>query len=298
MISKGILLFIIMTVASLYAQVKMPPGSGQYLQLYRHYDKLYEDAAKLSLQPEYNEKTEEKEIGLNRRALEGFRSILDDMEIQGNDSLAFHTNFRIGTLEHYFDSLEAARHSYAKAITLKSRLPQLQDSFLFRPYLFTGSILYSLNQFDSALFYYKKAEAVAASYDRPLLEANRLYNTLGALYYETGNYRQANNYFEKAIAILQPGDPSYEALLVNYKINQAATLNKLDEFNKAYSIYRQILPLNINRNEILHNTGTVNLNLDSFSEAVSYFKKVRYNSSRNVRLFNDLGYAYLKLEML
>src|SRR5688572_15254803 len=173
MISKGILLFFIMTVACLYAQVRMPPGNRQYLKLYQHYDKLYEDAAKLSLQAYYNEETEEKELRLNRNALEGFRSILDEIEEQGDDSLAFHCNFRIGTLEHYFDSLEAARHSYAKAISFKSRLPQLQDSFLFRPYLFTGSILYSLNQFDSALFYYKKAEAVAASYDRPLRSEER-----------------------------------------------------------------------------------------------------------------------------
>ena len=47
------------------------------------------------------------------------------------------------------------------------------------------------------LLNYKKAEQVASFYTVTLSGSNRLYNTLGALYYETGNYRQAKNYFEK-----------------------------------------------------------------------------------------------------
>jgi tetratricopeptide (TPR) repeat protein len=72
--------------------------------------------------------------------------------------------------------------------------------------LYTGAIYYSRLQFDSASFYYKKAEKINDQYEKPLAESQRLYNRLGVMNYETGNYRQAKNYFEKAIEIAKKSE--------------------------------------------------------------------------------------------
>jgi CHAT domain-containing protein/Flp pilus assembly protein TadD len=266
-----------------------------YLSEYLRYDLIYHDAEKLSFKPGYNKKTEELEAGMNKVALDGFIRLLSSIEKKRDDSLAFHCYFKIGTLYHYFDSLDDAQRSYQKAIEIKSRLPRVPDSFLFKPVLFSGSIYYNFNQFDSAMSQYKQAEKIAEKYNLSLNETNRLYNTLGALYYETGNYRQAKNYFEKSIALLSNSDPSFKALLVNYKINLASTLNKLEDFDKAETIYSEILVYNINRDEILHNLGAINLNLGASQKAINYFRKVRYNNNRSIRLYNDMALAYSNL---
>ena len=137
---------------------------------------------------------------------------------------------------------------YRAAIDLKYKSSGLPDSLLFKPYLFTGSLLYSHNKFDSAMHYYKLAENVLLKYNNRLQEKERLYNTLGAMYYETGNYRLARNYLLKAIEVLQPNHPFYKELLVNYKINLASVLNKLEDYDEANSIYQQLLQTNINTN--------------------------------------------------
>jgi len=266
-----------------------------YLNKYLEADNLYHKAGQLSSQENYTAKTEVQETAMNRQALTSFKELLPAIEKAGDDSLAFHCYYRIGVLEHYFDSLEAAKLAYSKAIGLKTKLPSLPDSFLFKLHLFVGGILYNSNQFDSALFNYKKAEQIAGEYTRALDGATRLYNTLGAMYYETGNFRQAKNYFEKAIELLDPKEPSYKDLLVNYKINLAATLTRLEEFEAANAMYQSILPFAINTNDILHNIGTVNFKINNSLKAIGYFKQVVYTNNRNVRLLNDIGQAYTSL---
>ena len=97
--------------------------------------------------------------------------------------------------------------------------------------------------------------------------------------------------------MLPVNDPYYKGLLVNYKINLASTHTKLEEFDEANSIYQSLLPLAINRNEILHNTGTIYLNLGATRKAINYFRQVQYTNDKRIRLYNDLGYAYLNLQM-
>ena len=49
------------------------------------------------------------------------------------------------------------------------------------------------------------------------------------MYYETGNYRQARNYFEKAILLTSPAAKRSGKY---YKINIASLLVKLEEFDQ------------------------------------------------------------------
>lgn len=263
---------------------------NSYLKGYLSADRLFLDAEKLSLQKNYNE---DKEAEMNSRALSGFQQIIPDVRKAGDDSLAFFCHFKTGLLLHYFDSLRSAKSEYLEAIAIKDRTPIITDSFLFQPFLFTGRIYYSLNQFDSAYTFFKKAEAITEKYTASLSKEQRLYNSLGSMHYETGNYKQAKNYFEKAVTLLSPNDPFYRDFFVNYKNNIAASLLKLEKLKEADSIYQSLLPFKINTNEILQNIGSINLNLGNGEKAISYFKKVRYNSSLNILLYNKMSKAYM-----
>ncbi|HET9744680.1 MAG TPA: CHAT domain-containing protein [Chitinophagaceae bacterium] len=267
---------------------------GALLTLYRHADRLYREGEEIVNRKDY---TEQKEEQLNRDALTAFRTLKTHLEKTDPsfDSLSFFVNFKIGVLEHYFDNLIEAKQHYIHAIELKKNLPTLADSFLFKPYLYTGIILYIENLFDSSLAIYKKAENIASSYRVLLQETERLYNTLGALYYETGNYRQAKNYIEKSLSLIPKSNPYYKQLVVNYKINLASILTKLEEFDEASRIYREIVQLDINRDIVMHNTGVINLRLGAINKALEYFQKVHYTDNRKARLYNDIATAYLNI---
>ncbi|MGH2553014.1 MAG: tetratricopeptide repeat protein, partial [Chitinophagaceae bacterium] len=183
---------------------------------FRNAEKIFQEAEKLFLQAKDNEhllaKADEKYTG----ALLSFRKVITDAEKTGNDSLLFFSRCRAGLIAYYLNDPETAKNEYISAIGIKQRLPAVADSLLFIPYLYTGSIYYSQTLIDSSLLYYKKAEAINDQFKVPLNGSERLYNRLGVIYYENGNYRKAGNYFEKAITLTSQADTG---LLINYKMN-------------------------------------------------------------------------------
>ncbi len=262
-----------------------------FLNEYKKADSLYVLAEKLSLRPDYNDATEAQESKLNETALKEFQRIISRSEKYGNDSLRFQLFYKTGVLEHYFDSIDKAKLYYEKALALQLKKP-LADSFFFKPHIFIGGIFYRENKFDSALLHYKAAEKIAQQYTVSLEESNRLYNTMGSMYYETGNYYQAKNYFEKAITLLNNKQGSYKDIFVNYKINLASTLNRLELFVSALNIYNEILSYNVSTPEILFSIGLVKQKLHLYNEALQYFRQVNFTGTKKINLLNEMGLAH------
>ena len=223
---------------------------------YAEADAVYRRALKIGSSSNPDEKEEER---LNRIALEKFQLLIKHLQAGPVtlDSLKFFALLKSGELSHYFDELTDALHSYQSAIATKSQLKNLPDSFLFKPYLFSGNILYRKNDFDSAFFYFKKAESILESYSLQLSEGERLFNVLGVLYYQSGNYRQAKNYFRKAAELLPTTHPYYRDLFVNYNIKFASVLVKLQLYDSAYALYKKLLPFEEHANEIHNNIGLI-----------------------------------------
>lgn len=260
-------------------------------------DHFYSEAAKLSAAADFDDAAVARQENLNKKALVIFKQLISATPAGINDSLLFQCNLKAGLLLHYFDSLPQARLYYLQAISFRDKLPALPDSFFFKPYLFTGSIFYSSNQFDSALIFYKKAEEVASHYNHPLQEAERLYNQMGVMYYEAGNYRLANDYFKKAISLLSPANSSYQNLLINYKMNIASIMIKLEEYGKADTVFKTILPFQEHLNEINHNLGIIQLRTENYAQALTDFKKVNYNNSpKNIELYYNMAEAFSGLQ--
>lgn len=260
---------------------------------YAYADKIFHQAEELSDKAGDNELLQQKADSLYLKANIAFTRLIPLAEKEKNDSLGFFIRLRAGFILNYFDSLTAAKAAYLEAIALKQNLPAIADSFLFIPYLYTGGIYYTQNQFDSALLCYKKAEAINDSYKKLLPESERLYNRMGIMYYETGNYRQASNYFEKAVSLTNPADID---LLVNYKINIASMLLKQEQFRRAQSVYEELLSYDIYTDEINHNLGITLFRQQEYKKAIDYFRKVNYSTSKkSVDLFYNYAMAWSAL---
>ena len=263
---------------------------------YNSANNIYQLAEKLSVAAGDSEELQVIADEKYQEALVAFTNLLPELDKAGIDSLAFRVRIKTGFIHYYLDSTHAAKKDYLAVIAFKKKLPAIADSFLFIPFLYTGSIYYNENQFDSALFYYNKAAQLNDTYQQPLRESNRLYNKLGAMYYETGNYRQARNYFEKAITLTNPAE---KELINNYKINIASLLVKLGEFDVAKQYYESLLPSLVFENEIYHNLGIISSRLKEYNKAIEYLGKVNYtNNKKNIDLFYNFGVAFAELNMI
>lgn len=268
------------------------PTYKTLLGLYTDAQRDYDSATLISHRIIYGPEEEQWEEALNASALKKFQRLFVQLPRDPwFDSLRFFTAFKVGELQHYFENYADAVSFYQTAIQVK-KSAQLPDTLFFKPYLYAGIIYYNQNKFDSALQFFRVAESLQKKYNNRLQEGERLYNIVGVLYYERGNYRQAENYFQKAIEVLPPQHEAYKNLYVNYHINLAQIYLKLEDYDKANSIYQKLLPLNIMTNEIYHNIGSLNLSLGAATKALAYFRKVGMPYNKAVRLYNSMGNAF------
>ncbi len=284
---------LLLVVLALTLSQPSPVPESDYRTLYLSAEKDYLDAELLPLQKNYSE---EKEEALNRTALSKFLKVISFFESQRLDSISVLTQLRIGSIYHYLDSLEPAKEYYLKAIRTGEKASHLADSFLFKPCLYTGTVYYSLHVYDSAVYYYKKAEDISEKYTRPLSDQQRLFNQLGLIHYETGNYKQAKNYFEKALSRLSPADPSLKELRVTYQNNIASALLNLEKYDTAKTIYLQLLSTEIYKNEVIQNLGLIDLSLGDPASAIRWFKKADTTDANTVFLYNRIAKAFLEMK--
>ena len=168
-----------------------------------------------------------------------------------------------------------ALHYFLRVIDLKRLNRNLSDSLLFKPYLYAGSVQYGLNNLDSAVYFYKKAEEIYAEYPG-ISESERLFNKFGALYFETGDYNKSISYFEKALALVQDNSPSNVFFVITYKNNIATALMKLGSYDQALKIFRELLAYGNPADELLFNIGNTYFEKSAYQEAIKYLSRIRH----------------------
>jgi CHAT domain-containing protein/Tfp pilus assembly protein PilF len=285
-------LFVCTGLLLLFYGLSQTPGvyPAEVSTQYRRANDYYEKAIKYSYD-------DNKEAKFNQLALEEFKSLSHHLPgtKSKSDTIRFHSYVKMGELESYFDSTGTALYYYQQALALRPTLSHLPDSAYFKPYLFAGIIYYQQSQPDSAVNYFKKAEAIQSGYQNELQESERLYNMLGAIYYESGNYYQARNYFLKATEVLPKNHPFYTGLFVNYNINLATVLFKLEAYDTSRKIFQKLLPYHVYQNEIYNNLGLLNLYSNAPQKAIQYFERVTYTNFLQIGLYNDIATAYKNL---
>ncbi|MBL7699374.1 MAG: CHAT domain-containing protein [Chitinophagaceae bacterium] len=268
-------------VIVLLALFQSPSGQNanqlpRYIQLYQAAEKLY-----------YNDNTSEEQDSIALATYQGVISLHSGMP----DSILWDSYFKTGIYLQTASKFVEAIPFLKKAILLHTSVPAITEKLMYQPNLYLGNSYYSASMFDSAVYHYRKAEEIVAKY--PGIDGSeRLYNTIGAMSYESGDYLQSKIYFGKAIQVLSGREPGNKALMVNYKNNLASALRKLKQYDKAMEIFTALLDEKVNRDEILHNIGSIYLERGNDTMAIRYLLKVGYNDQNK---FNDLGVAYSRV---
>ena len=207
----------------------------------------------------------------------GFRKIISDLNrMQGElmaDSLLYQSNYKLGVLYEIYKDYSKATASYLQAIKYSSTPDQK-----FTNYILAGAGYYNQNNFDSATYFLLRAaqspDNLGAREDRM-----RLFNTLGVLYYDNGNYLQSKNYFSQALLLIDSKGLTDKYSL---ELNIAACYFKLDLYEQALSIYKRILKYHVLSTPLYMNMGRTYRALGQYEAALSFFKKVDISEAPNV----------------
>jgi CHAT domain-containing protein len=232
----------------------------------------------------------------DKEALNGFEQLINQLEknsIPGEDSLLFLSYMKKGILMDVQTNYIAATQAYRKALNLRRHDDGANDSLAFMICVNAGASYYNLNNFDSANYFLLEAESFinhsAATDDKV-----RLYNTLGVLYHDNGNYLQSKNYFTQALEILKNQKPLKSVSVVSIETNIATSFYKLGLYDQALSMYKDALKYKIFSNYIYMNMGRANTALKKYNEALACFRKV--NTGEIPWVYNEVGYAQLQLQ--
>ncbi|MBL0232644.1 MAG: CHAT domain-containing protein [Chitinophagaceae bacterium] len=278
------LIFILIVIVGIARD--QPPQGSLRIQ-FQAAERTFQEAEKISDLAGEDPAMQKKSDLLYQKALNQFRSIFPIAERQSKDSILFLAHIRAGYIQFIFDSSSGAKKDFLQAFIIKEKNTGIPDSLLFTPLVYTGGIFYANNDLDSAMLFFNQAETLAKLLRKPPADIQRLYNRLGVIYYETGNYRQAKIYFEMALSLTPATETS---LIANYRINIASLLVKLDELDQARILYEGLLPLKLYSNEIYHNLGIIRLKQNQPAIAKNYFRKVNYiNDRKTIDLYYNMA---------
>lgn len=228
-------------------------------------------------------------------ALATFQQVIDQLEKQQatGDTLLFFSYLKKGILLDVKSSYAEARDAYLKACAVKTMNKGWSDSLLYEVSVYTGSVYYRMFNFDSASYFLLQAEALAQRFPK-VTNKERLFNELGALYYENGNYLQSRNYFTHALDVLNSSHSADIEVITNIENNIALSNYKLGLYQQALSLYQKLQSHGVFTNEIYLNTGRTYRELGNYQQALASFRKVNYNTAP--RVLNELAYTQWKMQ--
>ena len=204
--------------------------------------------------------------------LEAFRktiSMLNKLPRSGfSDSLLYLSYSRVGILSEVYNDFSSAIASYLEAVSFAGS-PKRK----FKMFVYAGAGYYKLNNFDSASYYLLQAEKNIVHIDA-LEDQVRLYNTLGVLYYDNGNYLQSKNYFTRALRLVEANGQSDPLITYSLRLNTATCSYKLGLFEQALDIYRNCLNYQKVKDPLYMNMGRAYAGMHLYKDALKYFKKV------------------------
>ncbi|HVW59147.1 MAG TPA: CHAT domain-containing tetratricopeptide repeat protein [Puia sp.] len=264
----------------LYTAVAGEPGTplSRILSLYRQSDRLFHLSNSTPV--------------MDSTALAGFSTIIGELEktgdFTGRDTLLFQSWLKKAILLDSRSDYKAAKDAYRRALGFHNK----KDSLLFLTYINIGGTYYNLNHFDSADYFLLRADSITGEF-RGQEDEVRLYNTLGVLYFDNGNYRQSKNYFNQALEIVEGKKPFDTASATSLQNNIAASFYHIGSYEEALTIYKKLLSYHVYGSYVHINMGNAYIGLDKYKEALACFRKVDVKKIPDV--LNEMAYAQLKL---
>jgi CHAT domain-containing protein len=230
-------------------------------------------------------------------ALSDFMIVIDKLEKNptiGSNFILFQSYLKKGILVNVKNDFIGAKEAYLKALWILHSDSRLSDSLAFRAYVYAGTCYFNLNNFDSANYLLLQAERLIDRYPN-LSEKERLYMTMGALYYENGNYLQSKNNFTRALEIIEGKQPPDAVMRVSIETNLATSFYRLGLYPEAISIYNKMLNQKVSTSFIYLNMGRTLAALHEYAKALNYYRKVIPSDVPGV--YNEMAFTLLQMPM-
>ncbi|MBV9961857.1 MAG: CHAT domain-containing protein, partial [Parafilimonas sp.] len=213
--------------------------------------------------------------------------------LNSNALLLYDCYERTGILKQGFGyTSKNILQDYYAALNLQAKF-HLNDSILFRLLLSAGNVHYLDGLFDSSVYYFSWAEKIIDKYPAAGL-AGDLYNSLGALYSEAGNYVQSGNYFNKALELTLKTRPELKDAIFAMSANIASAVKHSGHPDSALLLYKNLLNKNHPSLPVINNIAGIYLAKNRPDSALHYLqlaKEVEGNYA--VVINNALAKAYL-----
>lgn len=217
-----------------------------------------------------------------------------------NATLAADCFIKGGNIHQTYKRYEFSNHLYHRTLAI-IQSKNIDKSFQYQAFLYMGSSFYFSNIIDSAQYYFEAASAISFTYKGSQLpEQELLYNSLGAIYFESANYLQAKNYFSKALSVTPKASPDYNELFVSINSNIANCLLRLNQYDSALKIYKllQTYPSPEDLTEIIRqNTAHTYFQLGEYDSALLLYRQLPSEDPLNsIKALNDIGRIYMNRE--
>lgn len=203
---------------------------------------------------------------------------------------------KAGNIHQGYKRFSEANNLYHRALTINDKKLK-NPAVAYEAYLYLGSSLYFSNIIDSAQHYFEEASGIALNYsgNLNLPEQNRLYNSLGAIYYESANYLQAKNYFERALEFSPKDADGYIEMYNGIQSNIASCLMKLNLYDSALQILQSLSLVEQQKYIIRQNTAHSYFELGKYDSALMIYQSLPLqNDFNSVVALTDMGRIYLK----
>ena len=234
-------------------------------------------------------------------AVRYYQKAIELLEEEGVQNITLaQCHQRIGSIYLDRDALDKALAEYHQSLSIKSNLPTLNDSLLYSDYVFLGNIHFYLDRYDSASYYYDKAEKVAINEDEQLADIERIYNSLGVFNLSLGNYQKAITYHDKALSLMPQEGFDYVIAKVSFTYNTAIALTKLGRYQEAIRRYKEILKYNVYQSWLYQGLGNSYLGIAEYDSALYYLKKTQNENQfpLNMLTHNSMGNLFYQTNQL
>ncbi len=279
--SRTALLWLVLFIFVAVGGSPDPGGAGSFERLrtlYRRADSLYHLQNSTHL--------------TDSLALAGFGTV-----IAGLQSLPAHAHQDTMLAGAYLRKgvLLDAAYDYAGAKACYSGVLQHDrqvDSLTFVAKLYIGVVYYNTSHFDSANYFLLNAQALVNRF-KDVDDEVRVYNMLGVLYYDNGNYREGKNYFDKALQLVKGKKPLDTAFARGLETNIATSFSRLGQYQAALNIYRRLAGYQPLANYVNMNMGQAFVGLGDYPAALACFHRV--NAKKLPGVLNELAYTQERL---
>lgn len=232
-------------------------------------------------------------------ALSFFREIIHSKNTQDlKPEIVLDIYEKSGNLSLIKGELKDAIYFYREGLKIRDRAA-LEDTLFFATNLFLGETYYLLSQADSSIYFLENAEKLLSK-NSANTEKSRLFNSLGVIYFESGNYNQSINYFNKA-KNLTVGDKSFDELepyyqyaLFSFLNNIGSSLLQLNQLDSALSLYREMEKSGLNKDQVNTQIANIFLKKNMPDSSLFHLDKIESEEYRQSASFqNQLAEIYL-----